>query len=764
MHLSLKWIEALLGLQELPLNDLLDRLTLAGFEIENVSNKKILKKKYLLLEINITANRFDVANIKGLLFEIFSLFDANLLFQIPTHIKPLFLLNSPKENFKTLNFFYNSELNYKLPIKINKFNLSNHYNFFLFKYSLWENYLQKKYFYKILQNFKTSNNFNSKNYLPLVNIKSQKFKLTQSPYWIKKRLLINNFNPKNNILDTLHYLMLETGQVFFAYDFQGLKKLTKTSSLTFISKYANNTDLLHISKNKTINLNNTILTFRINETIVSIAGLIQHFNTLVTNQTSKIVIQGGLYNSNQIKQSSKNLSIRTEYSLKLEKRADLNSFEQAYLRLLYLFWVQGIKFENILPQDSLIILSYKDDFLWDYIKFSQKKLKIVYKNINNLIGPYKEFKKLSNLNIIRNLKILNFKITYKTDQNCYLLVPLARHFDIEREVDVIEEIVRSLGFSKFSPILPTMNQFGSTTKLEKFKRRLKTYFLNFGFNESLHSIFAKKNIIYQTKLENPLLNNSSVLRISLINTLIKKIKLNNKKDVKMFEAFEFGRVYKLLSNYNKEEVEIISGVFGGKVLRSSWQNKSSTLNWFEAKGLLEDIFAKLNLPVNWIQANFNSPTNFHPRRTANIFIGEQILGTFGQIHPNLVLTETLNKKIYLFELNLEILNKFWQHKSSIYYIPYSSYPISYIDLSCIVNKNLFFNDITQKIYTLGQPLLQSIVLFDYYSKAPIKEGYCSLSFKLQFKSNSRTLINSEINEITHFIIKILEKNFDIKFQ
>ena len=117
----------------------------------------------------------------------------------------------------------------------------------------------------------------------------------------------------------------------------------------------------------------------------------------------------------------------------------------------------------------------------------------------------------------------------------------------------------------------------------------------------------------------------------------------------------------------------------------------------------------------------------------------------------------------MFELNLEILSRFWKNKNTINYIPYSSYPMSYIDLSCKVNKNLSFEKIKQKIYKLGQPLLYSIELFDYYTQAPIEKGYCSLSFKLKFKSESRTLLNSEINQTIQLIIANLEKFFDITF-
>ena len=147
-----------------------------------------------------------------------------------------------------------------------------------------------------------------------------------------------------------------------------------------------------------------------------------------------------------------------------------------------------------------------------------------------------------------------------------------------------------------------------------------------------------------------------------------------------------------------------------------------------------------------------------------IFIGKQIIGTFGQIHPSLALNYSLDTKTYLFEFNTELLNHFWQSKTLISYKPYSSYPISYVDLSFIVKKNLFFDEIKNRMLLIGRPLIKAVHLFDYYSKEPIKKGYCSLTFKLQFQSQTRTLVNSEVTKIVKSIIFHLEENFDIKFQ
>lgn len=767
MYISLKWVQEIIGFQNLTLNNLLDRLTLAGFEIESIDNKELFKNNDIILDISFTANRADVANIKGLMNEVVTLFNSNLFLQTPINIKPLILLKLDNTNNNWAKKFHTQEINYNHLLKDLNFNFSNQYKLLQYKYYLWEHYLQKKSFSNSLTNINSPQVIDSNKNLTLFSMKSQKLKVSESPDWIKKRLILMNFKPVNNIIDTLHYLLIETGQVFFTFDLKLLENLTNTSNMLFVPKYATNECLFPVSEAKTINLNNNILTLTINNKIVSVAGLVQNFNTLVNKDTSQIVLQCGLYNPKEIKKSSKILGLRTDYSIKLERQTDLNLLEQAYLRLTHLFWVQNIKFEQApVNKNNVFIKKSNSSLLYRYIKQSNNKIKIIYKNITQLIGPYKKVTNLSNFQIIRNLKLLNFKISFQTDQNCYIIIPLARQLDIEQEVDIIEEIVRIIGFNKFKPIIQNTTQFGQLTKMEKFKRRLRTHFLNLGFNESLHSILVKNKFSEQTKLENPLFNESSVLRLSLLSGLIEKVKYNQKNVGESFETFELGRVYKFLANGNKKELEVISGIFGGKTFRSSWDIESSSINWFEAKGLFENLFEKLNLSVEWVQPIISTRgmTHFHPNRTTNLFIGKQIIGTFGQIHPSLALNYSLDKKTYLFEFNTELLNHFWQSKTLISYKPYSSYPISYVDLSFIVKKSLFFDEIKNRILLIGKPLIRNVDLFDYYSKEPIQKGYCSLTFKLHFQSETRTLVNSEVAEIVKSIIVNLEENFDIKFQ
>nr|YP_011002559.1 phenylalanyl tRNA synthetase beta subunit [Undaria peterseniana]WAL33350.1 phenylalanyl tRNA synthetase beta subunit [Undaria peterseniana] len=766
MYISLKWVQELIGLQNLTLIDLVNRLTLAGFEIESIDKKKCFKSNDLILDISFTANRADVSNMRGLITEIIALFNSNLFLQTPNNIKPLILLNSYKKSVNSTQDFYSQSINYKFLLKNRNFESFKQYKKFGWEYSLWERYLQKKSFSTVIKNLTSENLLHSDECVTLFNMKSQKLKIKESPYWIKKRLLLMGFKPVNNIIDTINYLLLETGQVFFAYDLEALEELTGTSEMVFVPNYAKEKSFFPIEESKTIELTNNVLVLKINNKIISIAGLIQNYYTLVNTNTSYIILQYGLYDSKKIKKSSKILGLRTDYSIKLEKQSDLNLIEQAHLRLMHIFWTQNIKFEHMINNKNIFFnLKNNSSLLLSYVKQSEKKIKIVYENLKRLTGPSNTNTQLSNFEIITNLKLLNFKVRFETDQNCYLFIPLTRRLDIEREVDVIEEVVRTIGFNKFEPLNLRNHQIGYLTKIEKLKRQLRNYFINLGFNESIHSVLIKKHSEDDIILKNPLFNESSALRVSLLDGLIDKIQFNQKNIGKSFETFELGRIYKLLANGNKKEVEVISGVFGGKNFRLNWDNKNSPINWFEAKGLLENLIQKLNIPISiyWNPVT-NYPTKFHPNLTTELFIGNQKLGVFGQIHPTLALENNISRKIYLFEMDIEVLNIFSQSKTLINYLPYSSYPISTVDLSFIVKKSIFSKEIEQIISTFGQPLLKSVSLFDYYSKKPIKKDYCSLSFKLQFQSKNRTLSSDEVAEIINPIIFYLEKHYDIKSQ
>nr|WAM64100.1 phenylalanyl tRNA synthetase beta subunit [Ishige okamurae] len=762
MYISLKWIQDLVGIQNLSLDDLINRLILAGFEIESITNRKLFEQQDFILDISFTANRTDVTNMKGLSLELLALFGSNIPLKIPYHTKPLIILSPHKNSAEKIQKISSSRI---LLGRLDFIIFFLNYKLYLFEHSVWEHYLQKTTSLFSLTIPGTNYRVSSNNKTILFNVRSQNLRVSESPRWIKKRLLAMDLKPINNVIDILNYLLIETGQIFFAYDVGKITSLKSQEYDNMNLTYASEKSSFPIEESKTINLNPKALVINAGSEMIAIVGLLQKFNTLVTKETSKMIIQTGFYDTTQIKTSSKTLNLRTDYSMRLEKQVDLNLLEQSYIRLKNLFWSQKIELKNLLiSPTTLCTLNAKSPLLVKYILSYNRGIRIFYNNVNKLLGPYKQFKTFTPLQVRENLKLLNFKVSLNTSTSCYVLIPLSRKLDLERETDLIEEVARIGGFDKFMPILPKSNYLGQLTKLEKCKRLLRNHFLKLGFNETMHSTLILNNSTYQSRLKNPLANEISNLRTSLLPGLIDKLKLNQNNVGKSFEAFEIGRVYKSPSVGCIHELEFISGIFGGKRYRSTWDTSNSDINWFEAKGRLEDIFHKLSISPQWNKINLKRTTGFHPNRTVSLSIGKDILGIFGQIHPNLEFTDNFSKKTYLFELNLEVINKFWKRKTFIHFNPFSSFPSSSVTLSCLVKKDLSFAKIKQQISLIGQPLLNNIILSDYYSNFPIKKGYCNLNFKLEFQSKRKTLLNSEVEEIVHSIKVRLRKDFDIKFQ
>lgn len=781
MYVSLRWVQQLVQLPTLSLSLLLDRLILAGFEVDNIERKNLGTEVCdIILDISITANRADSSNFKGFINELVALVFSDLICQKLVSLKPL-ILGIPLQEQKTPQFLGSLDLlhnkkqhpSFYSTVFQDQMNAQVFFKPLLFHYSLWEHYKQKNHIFldktkNLSSNFR-SNFTHSIDFIPILQEISNCILVKKSPNWIKKRLLLMNFKPINNIIDTINYILIETGQVFFTYDISALQEFTKTSNFNFIPKRTIEDIEFSISESETIFLSHSALVLTLNKKVISLFGLLQDYNTVITKKTVRFLLHTNLYDAYQVKQLSKSLGLKTEYSIKLEKQVDLNLLEQAYWRLIYLFKVQGIHFETTNSQHPNLFIQEKicSNLVLKYIKQSQSKIKVFLKNINEILGPLQDFGKLEPLQIVESLRALNFKLLGRTDEYFNIVVPLQRQYDIEQEVDIIEEIVRVVGFHQFLSILPSLKRVGKITKLERLKRQLRTSFLNFGFNESILSSISYKSFESPILLKNPLFSESSILRPSLLKILLEKAKFNRNIIRGGFETFEIGRVYKVFenSNRNKEELELISGLFGGKVFRSTWKSDDSisTINWFEAKGLLENILTKLSISLTWRPAELQYHTIFHPTRTANLFSKTAFVGTFGQIHPIIAVKENLNQQTYLFEFKLEELNKVWRNKTSITFTQYSLYPISSIDLSCITRKSLSFQVIKNKILKLGQPLLRSIELFDYYDEPPIKPDYCNLSFKLQFTSNTRTLINSEIDKIITEIVCSLENEFAIHF-
>lgn len=725
MYISLKWVQNLINLHYISLNLLSEKLTLSGFEIEEIVKTFYLKETDFVLNISLTANRSDLFNITGFAKEISSILIKK---------KEVYPINPIQ-----INNLYSS---------ISKKKKSG------LKCFMWNYFLQKKYFY-----FNKRNNSQSFNACyTFFYLETNPLKINPSPQWLQKCLNTANINIINNVCDTINFVTLETGYPFFACDLNKLKIFLDTTTFVFSTHYALPQQKFEIEKKKFVELSQDNLLLYINNVPISIIGLLTLKDIEINTSTKEILIYGGLFDSVQIRKSSQILGLRTQQSINLEKNLNFNNLEQAFIRLKNLLKVQNITFsKTFLPKIAIIQTLQKESFS-RYVKNTRRILKLKYKEVNNLRG---NSKLLTNSQIMSILDSLHFKILKTTEKTCFLHIPLSREDDIEKEVDLLEEIIRISGFNNFLSIEANLKQLGTISKLEKLKRILRNHFINLGLNEVLHYTINSNFSSNQIKLKNPIVTEARFFRKNLLYELINKYNFNKKQKNNNFEAFEIGRTYSISPFGNVLESELISGIFGGTIYNSYWTEQKNSINWFEAKGFMEQIFNLLKISPIWQKLDDKQINLFHPNRSAQLVLNKQNIGVFGQIHPFIAKTNSIMDGIYLFELNLDLLNSLWKPIQILPYVSYSFHPVSIIDLAFIKSNKVTFEQIKNNMYEIGSPLLESIELFDYYEGSVIPLGYQSLAFKLKFRSFNRTLTTQEINVIVKEMKNSLETNFDI---
>jgi phenylalanyl-tRNA synthetase beta chain len=264
------------------------------------------------------------------------------------------------------------------------------------------------------------------------------------------------------------------------------------------------------------------------------------------------------------------------------------------------------------------------------------------------------------------------------------------------------------------------------------------------------------------KLINPLVNDCSNLRSSLLPNLIKTIQENLKQGNSSIEGFEYGHIFSgnILGEF--QEKEYIAGIFGSLKIKRTWSESPKSLTWFEGKGKIEQFFKQLNILTYWkTYSSSNYSQLLHPYCTAELYLQNQInLGVFGQIHPILAKKLNLSPELYLFEFDFEqIKNQIQTNKLSIYQ-EYSFYPKIVKDLSFIIHQTISFEQIRETLYWNGTKFLVQINLLDEYRGNSIPENHTSLCLQLIFQSNEKTLQNKEVESIINNLQLLLIKNFN----
>lgn len=586
-------------------------------------------------------------------------------------------------------------------------------------------------------------------------------KIGPAPRKLQQRLLNAGVRPINNVVDVTNYIMLEWGQPLHAFDLDRLQAVAGRDDLTIGVRYANKGESLQTldDEQRTLQAQNLLITA--NDKPVALAGIMGGAQTEVHVETTAIVLEAALFDSAAIRRSARTQGLRTEASARYERGVNQAELEVACSRAVQLL----TELASAKPVAQAMADSRPEKSAWSRkIDLRQSR---VYQVLGEVELSEETIGEIPPGEIERILKALGCQLTPKTEGVWTVTVPPYRYGDLEREIDLIEEIARVYGYDNFCSTLPTQAELGFLPIEEMVIRRSRAAFRAAGLTELMHYSYSVNLSTddRQVNIANPLFTEYSSLRTELLSGLIKSCQYNLEQGNGLLNGFEFGRIF-WRSEDGLMEAESLAGIMGGDRTVGKWPRggREQPMTWYEAKGVLETVFESLGCPVEYQPDR--SDERLHPGRTASLWLQGERLGVFGQLHPQLRQQLELPDAVYGFELDFDLMVDYLSDDSHIkpLFSSYSTYPASDRDLALFAPLEVSVADISREIGKAGGSLLASVELFDEYRGEHVPAGQRSLAFRLLYRAGDRTLTESDLEPVHQKVRDALVSKFSVSLR
>jgi phenylalanyl-tRNA synthetase beta chain len=570
----------------------------------------------------------------------------------------------------------------------------------------------------------------------------------ETPFWIKNRLALSDVRSIDLIVDLTNYVMIETGQPLHAFDADLL-----ASHKVIIRSAAANENIIAID-GTTRTLDEGTIVIADEKGSIAIAGIMGGKNTEINEKTKNVFLESANFFGPSIMRTSKKIGLRSEASNRFEKKID---------PLLTLTAIR--RFEELLTKitgqefDKSIYDSYLD-------VNRERNIDLRFKKIKQVLGVDIEVKKISE--ILGRLGIKNFIDTDKISA----LVPSFRFEDLEREIDLVEEVARIYGFENIpTQQLDFKSSHGKYSFIQKKIIEIRQALENAGLNEVINYSFIglkefkffkldeEKDYRDYVKIINPLNEDFEILRTCLIQSLVKNLKDNISRKIQDLRIFEISKIF-LKDDFNKNKLPLektrLAVLFSGRVSLKSWNSSERIYDFYDLKGFLEYFFGKFKLK-DGLKITANEYKFFHPAISGDIYFENEKIGIIGKIHPQLIDKLDIKQDVFYLEIDLDKFIDKTDIEKKFSQIP--QFPSTSIDLAIVINEGIANSDVEEEIYKNCGNTLVSLRLFDLYKGKQIEEGKKSLAYSLEFRAPDRTLKDLEIDIISKRIINSLNKRF-----
>ena len=612
-----------------------------------------------------------------------------------------------------------------------------------------KNIKDKKNKSKLKQNLKVKiNNEKNQGCIAFGSCLITNVKNTESPQWLKDKLISVGQKPISAIVDITNYVMLDMNRPLHAYDADKIEK-------GIIVRNSKSGEEFTALDNKNYKLENGMCVISDNKGVLGLGGIIGGMRSGTELDTKNILLESAYFQPRSIRKTAKKLNLDTDAKFRFERGIDPLSIEDGLNKASSL-----IK-EICGGEVSKIDFQKNENYKTKVIKFNSN----IFEKISGFKISIKEMAKI--------LEDLGFKI--KKEKNYLKLNVPSWRPDISQEVDIVEELVRISGYDKIKIIDPIKERTKSTlTQSQKLFHFLQRAIASKGYLEAItwsftdsryNDYFKEKN--EEIKIVNPISSELGVLRNSIFSNLIMYMSKNLDRGFKDLSIFEIGPIF--TGSNPGEQNTVVCGLSAGKKSRLSWIEKERDVDVFDVK---KDVVQTL------VEAGYNSekffvdsvtPNYYHPGKSGRLFLNKEkskVAAYFGEIHPNILSNIDLKTESLVgFEIfldNLKIPKKTLNDQKIKFTV--SDYQKSERDFAFIVNKDVTSQDLMSAISSIDQNLISNTKIFDVYEGENIPENQKSIAISVTIQSSEKTLNDNDLEKINKSIIETIENKTGAKIR
>lgn len=563
-------------------------------------------------------------------------------------------------------------------------------------------------------------------------------KIAESPLWLQNKLMNGGIRPINNVVDITNYILLEYGQPLHAFDYDQI------GSKEIIVRRAKENETMTTldGVERTLDTDNIVIT---NGTApIALAGVMGGLDSEITDGTVTVALEAALFNPVLIRKTAGKFNLRSESSSRFEKGINVATIRTAGQHAAEL--IHELAGGTIVAGTASV----------DTVEVKDTEVVITLEKINRSLGTA-----ISSGEVTAIFNQLGFASTF--DGEIFTVAVPPRRWDISIYADILEEVARIYGYDNLPETLPITPALPTALTPKQHTMRITRRFMEgAGLTQNISYVLTTAEKAREYAVEDkegirlawPMSEDRSTLRMNLLSTLLDNAAYNVARKNTDIQFYEIGRVFfPSADSVLPIEAERLAGVMTGMAYQKDWQMAAEPVNFYHAKGVLDGYFETMGLSD---QIRFEAAKDLkwmHPGRTAAVYLGDAYIGYVGQVHPATTNAYDL-KETYAFEIDFEAIIA--APKEVITQQPIPKFPGVTRDVALLVDETVTHQQIVKTIKENGGKFLKDVHLFDIYQGKGIEDGKKSVAYSMSFLNPEATLVDEDINKAFTKLVAALE--------